>query len=136
MPEEVFLSHSSADRPFAARLAATLRRHGVPVWYSDTNIQGAQQWHDEIGAALARCDWFLVALSPNAVEAVWVKRELLFALQERRFDGRIAPVIYQPCSHLQLSWTLSQIQMIDFSDDFDRGCRDLLQIWGLGYAPA
>lgn len=136
MPDEVFLSHSSADRPFAKRLAATLRRHRVPVWYSDTNIQGAQQWHDEIGAALVRCDWFVVALSPNAVKSKWVKRELLFALQQDRFDGRIAPVIYQPCSHMQLSWTLSQIQMIDFSDDFDRGCRDLLRIRGLGFVPA
>ena len=133
MPDEVFLSHSSADRSFAERLAATLRRHGVPVWYSATNILGAQQWHDEIGAALTRCDWFVVALSPNALESMWVRRELLFALQERRFDGRIAPVIYQPCSHMQLSWTLSQIQMVDFSDDFDRGCRNLLRIWGLGY---
>ena len=135
MPNEVFLSHSSADRSFAKRLAATLRRHGVAVWYSETNIQGGQQWHDEIGAALARCDWFVLALSPNAVESKWVKRELLFALQQDRFDGRIAPVIYQPCSHMRLSWTLSQIQMIDFSHGFDRGCRDLLRIWGLGFVP-
>lgn len=88
VPDEVFLSHASADRPFAMRLAATLRRHGVPVWYSDTNIRGGQQWHDEIGAALERGDWFVVALSPHAVESMWVKRELLFALQQSRFAPR------------------------------------------------
>jgi len=64
VPDEVFLSHSSADRAFTARLARVLREHGVPVWYSDTNIRGAQQWHDETGAALRRCDWLVVALTP------------------------------------------------------------------------
>ena len=92
---EVFLSHSSADRAFTARLAEVLRDHGVQVWYSDTNIRRAQQWHDEIGAALRRCDWFVVVLTPDAVASRWVKRELLFSLQQDRFDGRIAPILYQ-----------------------------------------
>lgn len=56
-PNEVFLSHSSLDRPFVTGLAELLRQHGVPVWYSQSNILGAQQWHDEIGAALKRCDF-------------------------------------------------------------------------------
>ena len=78
LPAEVFLSHSSQDREMASRVAETLRAHGVPVWFSESNILGAQQWHDEIGAALVRCDWFIVLLSPDAVSSNWVKRELLF----------------------------------------------------------
>ena len=75
MPNEVFLSHSSADRAFVARLANVLRSHGIPVWYSDTDIRGAQQWHDEIGSALKRCDWLVLILSPDAVASKWVKSE-------------------------------------------------------------
>ena len=135
MPNEVFLSHASQDRPFAQRLVRVLRRHGIPVWYSDTNIMGAQQWHDEIGAALKRCDWLVLVLSPSAVESVWVKRELLYALQQYRFNGRIAPLLYEPCSYDGLSWTRPQMQMVDFASGFDDGCRDLLRIWGIGYAP-
>ena len=56
MPDEVFLSHSSLDQPFVTSLIEVLRRHGVPVWDSRTNIVGAQQWIDEIGSALVRCD--------------------------------------------------------------------------------
>ena len=44
VPKEVFLSHSDQDCPFAADLADMMRRHGVPVWYSRTNIRGGQQW--------------------------------------------------------------------------------------------
>lgn len=136
MPNEVFLSHSSADRTFATRLADVLRGHGVPVWYSDTSIRGAQQWHDEIGAALRRCDWFVLILSPDAVTSKWVKSELLYALRQDHFDGRIAPILHRPCDYEELSWTLGSLQIVDFQGDFDGGCRELLRIWGIGYRPS
>ena len=103
-PHEAFPSHSSLDYDFVIDLATMLRRHGVPLWYSQTNIMGAQQWHDEIGAALRRCDWFLLVLAPNSVTSMWVKRELIFALQQNRFENRIVPLLYQPCDFERLSW--------------------------------
>ena len=124
LPQEVFLSHSDRDRPFVTELAAMMRRHGSPLWYSRTNILGAQQWHDEIGAALRRCDWFVLVLSPNAVESIWVKRELLFSLQQNRFEDKIIPLLYQSCAYERFSWTLSLFQM-DFTQTFEQGCRDL-----------
>jgi hypothetical protein len=132
-PAEAFLSHSSLDRAFADQLADALRRHGVPVWYSRTNLLGAQQWHDEIGAALARCDWFVLVLSPNAVGSMWVRRELVYALRQARLEDRIIPILYQPCEFEQLSWVLPGYQMVDFQQNFDEGCRALLRLWGLGY---
>ena len=133
LPREVFLSHSSNDRRFASRIAETLRQHGVPVWYSQTNLLGAQQWHDEIGEALARCDWFLVVLSPQATRSKWVRRELLYALRSSRYEGRIVPIRQRACDPAMLSWTLEDFQAVDFVRDFDDGCRSLLRIWGLGY---
>ena len=133
LPQEIFLSHSDHDRQFVQELVAVLRRHGLPVWYSRTNIRGAQQWHDEIGAALHRCDWFVLVLSPSAVESIWVKRELLFSLRENRFDNKIVPLLYQDCDYERLSWTLPDFQMIDFTQAFEQGCRDLLRVWGVGY---
>lgn len=134
-PHEVFISHSSTDRNFVTEIASLLRRHGVPIWYSRVNIIGAQQWHDEIGAALRRCDWLVVLLSPNSVESIWVKREVLFALNDHRYDERIIPVLYQPCDYDQLSWTLSLLQTVDFTQDYEDGCRALLRVWGIGYRP-
>lgn len=136
LPQEIFLSHSDRDRQFVTALADMMRRHGLLVWYSRTSVLGARQWHDEIGAALNRCDWFVLVLSPSAVESIWVKRELLFSLQQNRFEGKIVPVSFQPCAYDQLSWTLALFQMIDFTQTFDQGCRDLLRVWGLGYRSA
>ena len=133
LPNEVFLSHSNQNRQFADTLAGVLRRHGVPVWYSQVNIIGAQQWHDEIGEALRRCDWFAVVLSQPSVESDWVKHELIYALTHNRFKNRIIPITYEPCDTERLSWILPEFQSINFIDNFDDGCRDLLRMWGLGY---
>ena len=128
-PSEIFLSHSSHDRRVAARLADAVTAHGLRVWYSPTEIVGAQQWHDEIGKALSRCDWLMVILSPHAVTSMWVKRELLFALQDKRYNDHIIPILYRACDYSALSWTLSSIQIVDFSSDFAEGCRRLLRVW-------
>jgi hypothetical protein len=134
-PREVFLSHSSLDRQFATDLAGVIRRHGIPIWYSQTNILGAQQWQDEIGAALQRCDWFALVLSPQSVGSMWVKRELSYALQQNRFENRIVPIVHQPSRIEDLSWALSIFQMVDFTGVLDDGYRNLLRIWGVGYQP-
>jgi hypothetical protein len=135
IPAEVFLSHSSLDEAIVTPLADALRRHGVPIWYSKINILEAQQWQDEIGAALKRCDWFLVVLSPNAVNSMWVKREVQYALAQNRFADRIIALHAQPCDFESLSWVLSSIQRVDFDKGADAGYRDLLRIWAVGFQP-
>jgi hypothetical protein len=113
-PAEAFLSHSDRNRAFATKIATTLQARGIEVFYSRRHLRGAQEWHDEIGAALARCDWFLLVLSPEAVRSEWVKRELLYALQHAQYRGRIAPLVHRACDVERLSWTLSGLQSIDF----------------------
>ncbi len=134
LPREVFLSHSAKDWRFAEKLAQVLQEHSIPFWYSGRNIVGARQWHDEIGKALGRCDWFVVVLSPHSVNSLWVERELTYALRDTRYRKRIVPVLLRPCNHMKLSWTLGGFQFVDFTTDFDAGCRNLLRVWGIGYS--
>ena len=134
VPTEVFISHSHLDHEVLLRLSAELTRHGVPHWYAERDIRGSQQWHDEIGAALERCDWFAVLLSPGAVQSTWVKREVVYAVREiERFDGRVVPIVWEPCKARSLSWTLDSIQSVALQPDFAAGVRDLLRMWGIGY---
>ena len=125
----IFLSHSSADKRFAKRLAKVLDNHKLPYWYSQRHIVGAQQWHDEIGKALAKCSWFVLVLSPASAKSKWVKHELLFALEQEAYKGHIVVLSLRPANFKKLSWTLSQFQWVDFTHDFDRGCKALLRIW-------
>ena len=130
-PKQVFISHATRDRKSADRIAQVLRRNWIPVWYSRSHLGGAEQWQQEIGKALRRCDWFLVILSPAAVKSMWVNRELAYALTQKRYEDRIIPVLLRDCDHEALSWTLATFQMVKFTGSFAAGCRDLLRIWGL-----
>jgi len=126
---EVFLSHASQDYATARWLRNVLVAHEIPVRFSPHHIRGAQQWQDEIGEALARCGWLMVLLTPHAVKSMWVKRELGYALIEKRYQGRIIPLLFQKCDLRALSWTLPQFQTIDFTKDCWQGCAELLRVW-------
>jgi len=65
-----------------------------------------------------------------------VKHELLFALNESRYNQRIIPLLLKHCKHSDLSWTLSEFQFVDFRGNFEAGCRQLLRVWGIQYEPA
>jgi hypothetical protein len=134
-PTEVFLSHSHRDQDLLSRVVGELRRHDVSVWHSQHNILGAQKWITEIGQALARCDWFIVLLTPNAMKSVWVEREVAAALTDnRRYDGRIIPLLGRKCDHRPLTWALAGVQMVSLAPRrFENGIRDLLHIWGIEY---
>lgn len=70
-PREVFLSHAHQDSALARKIQRALRRDRIKFWFAPHRIVGSQRWHDEIGKALRRCDWFLLLLSPNAVRSKW-----------------------------------------------------------------
>lgn len=127
-PRRIFLSHSSADRKAADRLARALTDAGLDVWYSKSHLKGAQQWQDEIGRALRRCNWFLLLLSPSAVKSMWVRRELSYALEKRRYNEHITPVLLRPCDYEKLSWMLGAIQMVQGVGRIDAVVEELLAV--------
>jgi len=135
LPKQVFLSHATSDRRHADKIANVLRSQGIPVWYSRTHLGGAQQWQQEIGKALKQCDWFLVILSPASVKSMWVKRELSYALIQKRYEDKIIPALLRDCDHESLHWTLATFQMIKMTVGFLPACEELLRIWGLRYTP-
>jgi glyoxylase-like metal-dependent hydrolase (beta-lactamase superfamily II) len=134
IPGEIFLSHAHQDHSLTLRLARTLNDHGLRPWYSERHIPGAKQWLDEIGAALDRCDWFVVLLTPSAVRSKWVKRELTYALNQDRYEDRIVPLLVEPCDYAKLAWPLAALQLIPFQRHTP-GCKSLFQLWSVPYRP-
>lgn len=130
-PREVFLSHAAADKALARRVIRALEDHGIGVWYAPYRLVGSQRWHDEIGKALARCDWFVLLLTRSSVRSRWVKNELLFALDEPDLEDRIVPVLAEECDWRRLSWTLGAIQRVELRPGSKEGMAPLLQVWGL-----
>jgi len=55
-----------------------------------------------------------------------------------RDKNHILPLVCKRCSEGKiegLAWSLPQIQRIDASKDFHRGCSELLRLWGIVYEP-
>ena len=71
----------------------------------------------------------MILLTPHAEKSMWVKRELRYALKEERLQGRIIPLLFKKCDFDTLSWTLPQLQMIDFTKDYWHACNQLLRVW-------
>ena len=134
-PREVFVSHSSHDDRDADELVRFLRRHRIKTFYSPHHIRGGRRWQREIGAALQRCDWFLVLLTPSAVKSMWVEREVQYALNVEHYRERIVPLLLCPCDYESLSWALSTIQLVNVTGGIESAYPELCRLWKIRYAP-
>lgn len=88
----VFISYSRQDRSLADQLIMDLRRAGVDVW-SDQDIRPGQRWEEEIEAALARANVFVLLASPDYLASNWSMIELGAALgRARSGNASLIPV--------------------------------------------
>jgi hypothetical protein len=63
---KVFMSHTSSDKPFVARLAADLARIGVGVWYDSWEIRGGESIVEKINEARSETLRSLLARHPGS----------------------------------------------------------------------
>jgi len=96
---DVFICHSSVDKPFVRRLAWDLTHEGYSVWLDEFMMFPGDSLYEKIQAGIRDSIWFIVVLSPDSVASQWCKRELHGAL-EVEFDRRdvyVVPVMYRKC---------------------------------------
>jgi len=125
----VFVSHSTQDAVFVENeLIPHLRANGLDPWYSKDGIRSADHWERRILAALNKCQWFLIVLSPRAAESEWVKDELHWAVTNRA--RRIIPVMYEDCCLQDFHIRLSRIEYVDYRQDIERARRRVIEAFG------
>jgi hypothetical protein len=81
---DVFLSHSARDKATADAACAALEARGLGCWIAPRDIQPGADWGSAIIAAIAACRAFVVVFSSNADQSEQVKREVGFAVSERK----------------------------------------------------
>lgn len=124
---QIFISHSSRDRDFVvARLKPALEACGLEAWCSSTDLKIAANWEQQIRAALARADWFVVVLSPDAQRSEWVQAETHWAVEH--LMGRVIPIMARSCRPVDLHLRLGTLQFVDFRADFGLAVRDLVAL--------
>lgn len=85
----VFLSHTHADKPFARKLAASLRASGHGVWIDEAEINIGDSLIEKIREGLDEVDYVAAILSSASIESPWVTRELDIASNREIEEGRV-----------------------------------------------
>lgn len=76
----LFLSHSSADKQFAADLKKRFSHNRIDTFVAHEDIEPNLTWQDEIKLALASCHALLFVASRKSCESVWCHQEVGWAL--------------------------------------------------------
>lgn len=134
----VFLSHSSADKPFARKLAREISRSNVSVWIDEAELKIGDSLLQKIGDAIEEMDFFALVLSKHSVASEWVQRELRAALT-REFSSAAVIVLPILMERVEIPIFLRDKVYADFTlgENFDLSvARLLVAIHGSGSAGA
>lgn len=75
----IFISYAHSDSAFVYPQILRLHEKGFRIWY-DEGIDPGNEWAEDIASALEKCEFFIVFITPDAVESRNVRNEINFAL--------------------------------------------------------
>jgi hypothetical protein len=104
----VFLSHSDKDQAWANQIAQRLKEAGLQVWDAADELYPGDNWHLEIGKALAAANAMIVLVSPAAAESKLLREEVSYAIGSERFRDRLIPVVVRPTN--KMPWILKTMR--------------------------
>lgn len=112
----VFISHCHKDHDFIRKeILGFLQDHEIDYWISGLDIATGSQWENAIFEGFNSCDWFMVVVSPNAVNSKWVPKEVGMAYDSK--PQRILPVVIGECSPGAIDPRLADLHYADFTKD-------------------
>jgi hypothetical protein len=134
----VFISHSSLDKPFVRRLALGLMAEGIPVWVDSWRLEIGDSLLDKIYEGIDESSIVVLVMSQSATNSGWVNRELNAALSKEEQTGRnfLIPIRTDDCA---IPLKIADRLYADFSSPgkfseplsklvevlVSKGCRDL-----------
>ena len=120
----LFLSHTSVDKPFVEKLAKDLRRIGVNVWLDKWEIQVGDSITWKIEEGIRENEYLGIVLSPEALTSEWVKSELGAAwsrqMKTKKID--VLPILYRACD---IPSFLADRKYANFQNDYQTGLEEL-----------
>ena len=90
MPGFVFVSHSTSDAAYVARLAEHLQAAKIPAWIDNIEMRPGDRWEQVVRDQIDACAVMLVVMSPQAEASPHVANELDRA---RRRDIPVLPLL-------------------------------------------
>jgi hypothetical protein len=86
--QSCFISYSTKDEEFAAKLSSDLEMRGVRTWFAPHDIKGGKKLHEQIKNAIEFHDRVLLILSEHSTRSEWVKTEIANARKREIVEKR------------------------------------------------
>ena len=112
---DVFLSHSSKDKPIVRELAKRLQDDGLRVWLDEWIIQPGDPISIKIEDGLEHSRVLILCMSQNAFDSEWVslERHTMLFRDPGNKDRRFIPFLLADCD---IPLLLKQYAYLDWSD--------------------
>ena len=119
-----FLSHSSADKPFARRLAHDLIQDGLNIFLDEWDINIGESIVERVNDALERMKGLILILSNQSIHSNWVKKELNSVLMKELDDKTVTifPVLKETC---KIPIIIQDYKFSDFRYNYQIGLSQL-----------
>jgi hypothetical protein len=125
---DLFLSHSSADKPWVRQLHDVLSRHGMTSFLDEQDIRAPENYVLTLNDALRTSRFLVLVASPRAAISHWVEQEWTAFLAEHGPVGRIVVVLLEA---VELPALLKPVQQVDATHrDVERVATELILIAG------
>jgi tetratricopeptide (TPR) repeat protein len=134
---DVFVSHSSVDKPWVHGLVAGLARYGVSVWLDETQIRPGTSIVSALERGMEASNAMILVVSPEAMASGWVREEYDRAITLAQRRGPEFPIIAAILHQTELPGFLQSRRGVTFLDPgrYAAGVADL--VWGIkGTKPA
>lgn len=131
-PPRIFVSHSHKDDAFTQRLVDDLHRAGAQVWVDKAGIQHGN-FMERIDEALAQSEWFVLVLTPNAVESPYVRQETYTALHrvQQALMHAVIPILAAPCPSDSIPPQWDALHRYDATQDYPSAVEGVVGAVGL-----
>ena len=92
---KIFLSHSSADKPFVEQLRQALERHNLQGWLDARELRGSDPLRSGLFTAIEQASAYLLLVSTASLQSEWVTRELQHAqkIKNEHTDYPLIPLL-------------------------------------------
>src|SRR5689334_16459710 len=92
---DIFLSHSSSDKPQVRELYLALKALGLEVFLDEAQLRVGDSLYKSLNDALEASDYVVFCISRQSVVSGWVEREIggTLARQNKNRSKQILPVL-------------------------------------------
>ncbi len=125
---DLFLSHSSADKPWVGPLCEALERLGLRVFLDESDIQPPENYVLTLNDALRTSRFLVLVATPHSALSKWVRQEWTSFIAEH---GPVGRIIVIGLESVELPTLLKTVQQVDATHrDVDRVAAELVTLIG------